>query len=496
MQEPAYKLIPDYDVVIVGGGISGLATAWFLQQVEPSTKIALVERSNRLGGKVKTEQVSIPNIGEFVIEAGPDAFITMKPYAYQLAQALGLGDALMPANERKLPTYVLQEGKPVPLPEGLLMIIPTRFMPFARSSLISIKGKLRMALDWFIPPLESDQDETLAQFIRRRLGHEALDKLAEPLMSGIYNADAERQSLLATFPRFRQMECQHGSLIRGMLSSRRKAHLTTHAPQMPPFVSFEHGTQQLIDQLTDQLQIDMHLGTSVANIESCQGGGYAVRFDTGVTLQADSVVLATPAHVTAGLIRTVSPATSTMLKSIRYVSTGTLSLAFRTEDIPAQFDGVGIVIPKIECRAINAITISSRKFQGRVPTGYTLLRVYFGGTRSPESMILTDEMLLKVTTEELAAILGIQANPIFHRIYRWEQSNPQYDINHLILVQNIEQSLPAGLYVTGSAYQGIGLPDCIHQAEQTSQLVTAYINKIRNAHANQKPHPSASAGCC
>lgn len=479
-----------YDVVVVGGGISGLATAWYLQQAEPALKIALAERASQPGGKVLTEQVSLPDVGDFIVDAGPDSFITMKPYAYQLVQALGLSDALIPANEHKRPTYVLQKGKPVPLPEGLLMIIPSRFMPFARSSLISIMGKLRMAMDWFIPPIETNDDETLAQFVRRRLGQEALDKLAEPLMSGIYNADAERQSLLATFPRFRQMERQHGGLIRGMLAGKRQSTRGKNAQQAPPFVSLKQGTQQLIDALIAQLEIDIYLATEVTQIESDQQGGYAVQLDSGTILHAHSIVMATPAQITARLIQTISPATSAMLKTIRYVSTGTLSLAFRTEDIPAEFNGVGIVIPRIEHRAINAITISSRKFKGRAPEGYTLLRVYFGGVRSPESMMLTDEMLLKVAADELKSILGIVATPIFHRIYRWQQSNPQYDVDHLTLVQNIEQSLPAGLYVTGSAYHGVGLPDCVHQAKQTSELITAYIKRTTSDYAAQESHPS------
>lgn len=479
-------------VVIVGGGISGLATAWYLQQQDPHLKITLLEQSNRPGGKVKTEQLHVPEIGDFVIEAGPDAFITMKPYAYRLVQALGLSEALIPANEQQLPTFVLQAGKLIKLPEGLMMIVPTRFMPFARSSLISMKGKLRMALDWVIPPRQSSGDETVAEFVRRRIGQEALEKLAEPLMAGIYNADVERQSLLATFPRFHQMEEQHGGLIRGMFASRRKAKSMREKSKLAPFVSFKQGTQQLIDQLMDQLRIDVHLATGVAGINQKQTGEYVVRLDAGTTLEAHSVILATPAHVAADLIQTLAPEAATALKTIRYVSAGIVSLAFRTEDIPSQFEGVGVVVPKIEQRAINAITISSRKFQGRAPNGYTLLRVYFGGARSPHTMAYNDEMLLKVVAEELAEILGIQAEPIFHRIYRWKQSNPQYDIDHLERVRTIEQSLPAGLYVAGSAYHGIGLPDCVHQAEQISQSVHTYIHGIRKYNAEQEPHPSTS----
>ena len=252
-----------YDVAIVGGGISGLATAYYLQrhaaQSNRPFRYILIERSPNAGGKIVTEQVHGFGDTPFVVEGGPDSFITQKPWAIQLAREIGLHDRLLGTNDHLRKTYVLNKGKPTPLPDGVMLIVPTRFTPFALSPLISPLGKLRMGLDFLIPPRQDDEDETLADFVRRRLGDEALDKIAEPLLSGIYNAEAEKQSLLATFPRFREIEKKNGSLIRGMLASRNNAPTTPAAPTYPSrqtpfcFVSFRGGAQELVDTLLPKL---------------------------------------------------------------------------------------------------------------------------------------------------------------------------------------------------------------------------------------------------
>lgn len=461
-------------IVIIGGGISGLSAAWHLQQQAQSHNLdvsyTVLESSDRWGGKILTEQVDGFDNVPFVIEAGPDSFLTQKPWALQLARELGLGNRLLGTNDRMRNVYVLHRGKPVMMPDGVTLIVPTKFMPFALSPLISLPGKLRMGMDLFIPPKRDDDDETLAEFIRRRLGNEALDKIAEPMMSGIYNAEAERQSILATFPRFRQLEREHGSLIRGMLASRRQ---NTPTPQKPAptktaaFMSLEGGTQELIDALVKHLTGDLCLRTQVSAIELTAGGSYRVTTSSGKTLYADMILLTTPAYVSAGLLRSLSPKATENLSTIRYVSTGTISLAFRTTDIKRPLHGFGLVMPKSEHRPINAITISSTKFDHRAPEGYVLLRVFFGGSRSPETVTYDDEKLLNVVSQELRNILGIESTPLFHRIYRWHQANPQYDLNHLALVDAIEASLPHGIYLTGSAFRGIGMPDCVYQAQQT-----------------------------
>ena len=470
-------------VAIIGGGISGLSVAWYLEkqaaQHGVDLEYTLLEKGARWGGKILTEQVEDSD-EPFVVEAGPDSFLTQKPWALQLARELGLEPHLLGTNDHKRSTYVLNHGRPVLLPDGVLLIVPTKFMPFVLSPLISPWGKLRMGMDLFIPARKDDEDETLAQFIKRRLGAEALDKIAEPLLSGIYNADADWQSIMATFPRFRNIEKEHGSLIRGMLASRRsRGNAPAPGKKTSAFMSFYNGTQELIDALAPRLKGDLRLKTGVTRIERQPDGRYTLYLDDGGQWQADAVVLATPAYVSADLVRDLAPEAAATLESIRYVSTGTISLAFRESDLPRPLHGFGLVIPSSEKRPINAITISSTKFDHRAPQGSVLMRVFFGGSRSADSMKLDDDELLRTVRGELRSILGIEAAPRFHRIYRWWKANPQYDVGHLTRVESIEAALPPGLYVTGSAYRGVGMPDCVHQSQQTAEkLISEQLEQV------------------
>ena len=476
-------------VTIVGGGISGLSAAWFLQEANrqtngPPVRYTLLEQSDTWGGKINTDVVSGAAEGQFVVEGGPDSFITQKPWALELARSLGLQDRLLPTNDERRLVYVLNRGRPTPLPDGLLLIVPTRFTPFALSPLISPLGKLRMALDLLIPPRMDDDDETLANFITRRLGAEALDKIAEPLLSGIYNAEAEKQSLLATFPRFRLIERQYGSLIRGMLASRRDTAWRRQAvsPSTQPdsmFLSFKNGMQELVAALASRLEGDCRLGAAVQSIGFCNArdgdAGYELSLGDGSRLETDAIILAVPAFVAATLLQPLAPRAAQQLDQIRYVSTGTISLAYGAPDFDHPLDGFGIVIPRTEERAINAITWTSTKFDRRAPRGHVLLRAFFGGSRTPHMMDVDDNELLATVRRELSEIMGVNAKPLFHRIYRYVDANPQYDIGHLQRVAAIESSLPSGLYVTGSPYRGIGIPDCVHQAQQT---VAALLQKV------------------
>jgi oxygen-dependent protoporphyrinogen oxidase len=391
--------------------------------------------------------------------------------------------------------YVLNQGKPTPMPDGVLLIVPTKFMPFARSPLISPLGKLRMGLDLLIPPKRDGQDETLADFVRRRLGAEALDKIAEPLLSGIYNSEAEKQSLLATFPRFRDLEVKYGSLTRGMLAARRnggsaKPGMTTAQRPLSVFMSLVGGAGELIDALVTRLTGDPSTGSALPSVGDFAGqalrlntaverlahrpeGGYTLTTSSGETLDADAVVLAVPAYVAEALTREAAPAVATELAGIRYVSTGTISLAYRTADIRRPLLGFGLVVPSSERRPVNAITWSSLKFEHRAPEDHALLRVFFGGSRSPRSMTLDDDTLLASVRAQLLEFMGIEAPPLFHRIYRWDRSNAQYDVGHLDRVAALETELPPGLYVTGSPYRGVGLPDCIRQAQETACRIIA-----------------------
>lgn len=476
-------------LVIAGGGITGLSAAWYATQQAQAIGLplhtTLLEASSRWGGKLYTDYIEGHGEAPFIVEGGPDSFITQKPWAWQLARELGLAERLLGTNDAARKVFVLSKGRPLPLPEGVLLIVPTRFMPFALSPLISPWGKLRMGLDLFIPARRDGADETLADFVRRRLGQEALDKIAEPLMSGIYNAEADRQSLLATFPRFRALEEQHGSLIRGMLAVRRQPRPASPDGKAVPslFATLRGGTQELVEALVDRLPGDLRLNAGVEGITRDDAGAYRVALSDGTEMACDALILATPAYVAADLVRSLAPDAAKELARIRYVSTGTVSLGFRQEDAPGPLPGFGLVIPRSERRPINAITVSSTKFNHRAPEGHILLRVFFGGSRSPQSMALDDGALLSTVRQELGALLGIQAEPIFHRIYRWERGNPQYDVGHLERVKAIETALPTGLYVTGSPYRGIGIPDCVHQARQTAEKAVAHLQERMVAQA-------------
>jgi len=468
-------------VVIVGGGIAGLAAAYYLQKTAEQSSLpiryTLIERSARLGGKIVTDTIHGYGEQPFIVEGGPDSFITQKPWAYQLARELKLDERLLGTNDAKRKTFVLTKGKPVPLPDGVLLIVPTRFLPFALSGLISPLGKLRMAMDLFIAPKSDDDDETLADFVRRRLGNEALDKIAEPLLSGIYNAEADRQSLLATFPRFRDIEKRHGSLIKGMLAALRpgaKPAGQVAQPGSPPlstFMSMRGGVYELIDALQLSLTGSLLCLTQASAIAPAADGRYQIDVDgpEGLrTLVADGVILATPSYAAAALLADLAPQASAKLNRIRYVSTGTVSLAFRKHELEHPLDGFGLVVPHSERRPINAVTWTSTKFDYRAPEGYALVRVFFGGSRSPETLEHPDDAILDIVRGELADMLGIRAEPLFHRLYRWPRGNPQYDVGHLDLVASIEHALPPGIFVTGSPYRGVGLPDCIHQGQEVA----------------------------
>ncbi len=478
MNSPSRSL----SVAIMGGGIAGLSTAYYLQQQAAAAGLSLhytlLEASARWGGHIRTDRVDTA-AGQFIVEAGPDSFITQKPWGVQLARELGLEDRLLGTNDQMRKVYVLNRGRPTPMPDGVLLIVPTRLMPFALSPLISPLGKLRMGLDLVIPPKRDGEDETLADFVRRRLGAEALDKIAEPLLSGIYNSEADKQSLLATFPRFRDLEVEHGSLTRGMLASRRNGKAAHDASPgtkpMSAFMSLVDGTGELIDALVGRLTGDLRLNTAAGRLSPNEKRGYKIATTDGETLAADAVVLAVPAFVAQSLTRDVAPAVAGGLAGIRYVSTGTISLGYRMADIRRPLRGFGLVVPSSEHRPNNAVTWSSLKFDGRAPEGCALLRVFFGGSRSPQSMALDDEALLAVVQSQLREFMGIEAAPLFHRIYRWERSNAQYDVGHLDRVAALEAALPPGLFVTGSPYRGVGLPDCIKQGQSVAgQIIAAH----------------------
>jgi oxygen-dependent protoporphyrinogen oxidase len=474
-------------ITIIGGGIAGLATAFYLQKKSRETgadiQYTLIEGAAWFGGKVITDQVD-----DFIIEGGPDSFITQKPWATQLCRDLGLADRLIPTNDDRRNIFVLNKGKLVPFPGGYRLTVPTEFIPFVTSPLISPLGKLRMGLDLMIPPRREQSDESLADFIRRRLGVEALDKIAGPVMAGIYVADPEQLSLLSTFPMFAEMEQKYGSLIKAMRTATKNSHSPregNHSAGQPQamFTSLRGGMQELINSLVAQLEGDLRLGCHVTGLtylspgfEIQLSGATPLESAAHLKIQSDAVVLAVPAYTAAALVEPFEARLASLLKKIRYVSTATVSLGYRQADLTSQhnLNGFGFMVPKGENRQILACTWSSTKFDYRAPANGALLRLFVGGA-GREHLVenSADEELFTLARAELADLMGLTVQPVVQRVFRWPKGNPQYDVGHLERVAEMEHLAAAvpGLHLTGSAFRGIGLPDCIKGALTTVEAI-------------------------
>jgi oxygen-dependent protoporphyrinogen oxidase len=340
-------------------------------------------------------------------------------------------------------------------------------------------------MDLFVPPKRDNADESVGSFVRRRLGTEALEKIAEPLMSGIHVSDPEQQSLLGTFPRFRTLEKEHGSLIRGMLAQRRtsRTHPTgtgSNGSSGPTsiFMSLRGGMIQLIDTLEQKLTGGQVItGCQVTGLQQASGGSFVAQTACGGTLDADAVICATPAFVTSDLLTRLDPRLSAALNAIRYISTATLSLAYRKSDIGGDLNGFGFVVPRKERRDLTACTWTSTKFNHRAPEGMVLLRSFVGGPGQEEIVDRSDDEILEVVKSELAQIMGLHAQPVLTRLYRWRQANPQYDVGHLDRAAEMHalSAQTPGLFLTGSAFEGVGLPDCVRQGQQSAEKVIEYL---------------------
>jgi len=473
--------------VIVGGGIAGLATAFYLQE-SGSVDLTLIECSPTCGGKITST-----SRGGFIVEGGPDSFITQKPAALDLCKRLGLSNQLVGSNAGKqATTYVWSEGRLHPMPEGMMLMAPTMVVPFLRSHLISWRGKFRMGMELLVPKLKGNRDESLAGFVRRRLGNEALNKIAGPLMGGIHAADPEKLSLHSTFPMFQDMESKHGSLLRGMMK-RPKRSTSANSKPTPMFMSLHGGLQQLSDALVSQLPPNsIRTGCCVLTV-SPQKHQYKVALNDGSSILADNIVFATPAYVTADLVQQIDPMLASRLRAIRYVSTATVSLGFRRTDINHPMQGAGFIVPKSEGRKITACSWSSQKFPHRAPQDSVLLRVFIGGALAEDLAEQDDAALIELARKELRTIMGIAAAPVFARAYHWHRANPQYNLGHSERIAEIEHSLAdiPGLFLAGAAYHGAGIPDCIQSGMTAARSIA---ERVHADHPYSDKHESVCIG--
>jgi oxygen-dependent protoporphyrinogen oxidase len=477
---------PTKHVAIVGGGIAGLTAAFSLHEQAAGAGVpltcTLIEAGSDWGGKILTHRA-----GELLIEAGPDSFLSQKPWGLELCRKLGLSGRLINTNEEHKKTFVYSRGRLRELPEGLVVIVPTKLGPFLKSGLVSWPGILRMGLDLVLPARRAcleRGDESLASFFSRRIGREAFERVVEPLMAGIYAGDAEQISLRATFPRFLELEQKHGSLIRGMLASRPPGSAPgSQAPRRTMFVTLQDGLAELTQALVAKLKTaDVTLMTqqSVMAMRVRQtslthpiGWTYDLTLGGGSVLSADAVVLATPAFVSSGLVRPLSPIAAGLLDAIPYASTATVSLAYQAGTMGAEFSGFGFVVPRVERRDLLAATWSSLKWPHRAPASQTLVRCYLGGVGRERILQEDDAALLRRVRDELRSLAGVTGEPVYIEVKRWDRAMPQYTLGHLDRLQAIQRALDRypGLVLAGAAYRGIGIPDCIRDGTEAASAV-------------------------
>jgi oxygen-dependent protoporphyrinogen oxidase len=447
----------------------------------------LIEASRDWGGKIVTHRV-----GDLTIEAGPDSFLSQKPWGLELCRKLGLSGRLVNTNEQHRKTFVYSRGRLRELPEGLVLIVPTKLGPFLRSGLISWPGILRMGLDLALPARRGEGDESLASFFSRRLGREAFERVVEPLMAGIYAGDAEQISLRATFPRFLDLERKHGSLIRGMLSNRPPGGPPNgQTPRRTMFVTLQDGLAELVQALVARLTAagaKLMTRRSVAAMRVRQtradrsgGWAYDLTLENGPVVSADAVVLATPAFVSSGLVRPLSPIAAELLDAIPYASTATVSLAYAAGTIGADVSGFGFVVPRVERRDLLAATWSSLKWPHRAPASQTLVRCYLGGIGRDAILQEDDRGLVRRVRDELKSMAGVTGEPAYVEVNRWHRGMPQYTLGHLDRLDSIQRSLDRypGLVLAGAAYRGIGIPDCIRDGAEAAATVIRFLTASR-----------------
>ena len=475
-----------FKIAIIGGGISGLAAALrayeLAQQSGRDVSITIFEAAPRLGGVLRTER-----IGEYLVEHAADMWITNKPEATRLCEKLGLADRLIPTVEQFRRSLVLRDGRAHPVPEGFQLMVPEQAWPMLRSPLLSWRGKLRLLSEFFVRARRDGADESLADFVRRRCGREAFERLVQPLVGGIYTADPEKLSLKATLPRFIDMEQQHGSLIRGALRQSRKRSSAesagTSGARYGLFVSLPNGIDELVTALTRRVAefADIRCGVAVRSAQPTEGGWALLPVPSPKKADGqecpssnfDAVILAVPSFVAARLLADGSPALSTELNRIEYASTIVVASGHKLADIEHPLDAFGLVVPHIEQRKLLAVSFTSRKFPGRAPDGRVLLRTFIGGALQPELCDLDDAAIVELVRRELNELLGVRGEPDFVRVLRHTRAMPQYHVGHLDLIGRIQAELVnySGIALAGNYLTGVGIPDSIASGEAAAEAI-------------------------
>ena len=466
-------------IAIIGGGISGLAAAFALEPHRHTGAIdyVLYEASPNLGGVLRTE-----HIDRCVVEAGPDSFLTAKPWASDLCRALGLADQLIGSNDADRKTYILVHGRLIPMPDGLMFMVPTKILPAAFSRLFSWRGKLRMAKELSHPPRTAGADESVASFVERHYGSEMVDRLADPLLAGIYGGDAANLSVRAVLPRFAEMERTHGSLGRALLAARKQTMNSTNQPPPPIFTSLKKGMQQLVETLVPRLnQNSLLTNTPVESLQR-EAEGWSVSAGSE-SAAYDAVIVAAPAHAAATLLSTTNAELSAELAAIRYTSSITVGLGYDRNVRQSLPPGFGFLIPRSESPRseaprsevprLLAATFVHNKFRHRAPDDRAVLRCFFAAPAAENIWQLADDAIIAIVRDELQQILGVglHAAPLFARVYKWKSAMAQYSVGHLDRVDRIERlcrQLP-GLALAGNAYHGIGIPDCIRSGQDAAR---------------------------
>jgi len=455
--------------VVVGGGLAGLAAAYRLESLLPEAEIVLVERTERVGGALLTERAD-----GFVIEGGPDSFLSRKERGVGLCKELGIADELVGRRRENARSYVRRGSELHQLPEGLTGMIPTDLDSLAESTLLSQAGRERLAAEVDLPPEPPGADESIASFVTRRLGQEAYERLVEPLMTGIYGGDGAQLSLQATFPNLRALELEHGSLIRGLL-----AQSETSASTHPSFVTLAFGMQALVERLSEHLRRTVVLTGRTALALHSTKSGYELELDGDERIPAAGVVLAIPAFAAADLLAELDHELAGVHAEVPYGSSVVVSLAYREDQIAHPLDGYGYVVPRAAGSDVLACSWTSSKWEGRAPEGSVLIRVYAGRFGERDITADSDDELVALARNELR-LLEVEAEPHLSRVHRWPRGMPQYVLGHPERLERIESALTdhPGLALAGAAYRGVGVPDCIHSGEEAARSLAESLARV------------------